>query len=113
MINLPTDYKPRKGDVLLIRGTVKYDGELIGSCAHVTVAHYSMFVGQELIAGIESRRFKIGDILERPSSGGILVEVLAMHGDHIWTKETVDGGLHTFTATDLIDAKVVGNSEEE
>ena len=93
-MSLPEGYLPRKGDVVILHATVRYDFDPGGS-DNVSLSlsireHDSNFVPLDKIVGLHARHWEPGDKV-RIISNGQFGEVVAVSDDAVWIKRE-DGG---------------------
>lgn len=82
---LPDGYLPRKGDVLVIHATVKYDVETSDDSIHVVPAdrHSSVLIKRSDIVGLHCKKWEPGDLARHDD---VAVEVIAIDGDEVWIR---------------------------
>ncbi len=84
MINLNLDsYQPRKGDVILLRGTVRYDmrDDSNGVSVDVEGTYATAHIQRKDIAGVEKLEFQKGDRVDALGRTGT---ILAIVGSFAW-----------------------------
>ncbi len=84
-----TTYRPRKGDVILVRATVRHDWNPGSKMFTVEIpGQYSTsLIGLEDIAGIGSLAYEVGDLVEARGKTGV---IRAMAGDYVWVEPRAD-----------------------
>jgi hypothetical protein len=78
-----TTYKPRRGDVVLVRATVRHDvrpGEAT-FFADVSGVYSSALIKLDDIVSVEKLAFEVGDRVEARGKTGV---ICAMCGEHVW-----------------------------
>jgi hypothetical protein len=102
----PEGYRPRKGDVVLIRATVKYDvreDDDDGYCFVVTERRSDFSANLGEIVEFVSRAWDIGDRAMLPSVHGaadLIGEIVGVHDGWVWLKSADDLG--TYNGSSLV-----------
>lgn len=111
-MTLPTGYLPRKGDVLILHGTAKYDYDAGDTYVHVVMDGRAAAVAIDFedIKGVFCRKWDIGDKVRAFNNPAIFGTVVAVYEDQVWMKVDeqstfTEPGLHTIEAN-LLEANV-------
>lgn len=82
---LPEGYLPRKGDILTLRGIVKYGVEPNDDYVHLKIIGSSATLVVEL-ADVEphQRSFELGELVMHKIGWAEPGEVIATHGSYVW-----------------------------
>ena len=83
---LPENYLPRKGDILVIHATVKYDADSPDETLFLTAGATSLTFHLENVAAIRLRNWREGEKVCDRGDRDIFGEVLAQSGEHVWVK---------------------------
>lgn len=99
-MNIPENYLPRKGDVLVLHGIVRFDVE---SDEHIHLSivgseHTRVLLSFENVFGLIGRTWKVGDQVRTVNDHSDHGEVIAVHGTSVWVK-----GGHFFETYDSMD----------
>lgn len=102
MMKMPADYLLRKGDVVVVHATVKYDVSPGDSSAHIQlVAGYSgCLVALDGVQGIHALKWEIGDKVKQDAIISPQYEVIAVQVEEVWVK-LKSGQTQIFKANDL------------
>lgn len=100
---IPTNYRPRKGDVLLVRATVRWDFNQAsnGEDISISVGKYDSHatVDREQIARVLIPFFNVGEIVTIDGIAGIW-QIRGIQNDACWVQST-DGVFKTIEAAAL------------
>lgn len=114
-MSLPKNYTPRKGDVLLVRATVKYDSYTEGDreAVSVSVGRYDSHasVGPEQIERILIPFFNVGEVVTIEGIAD-LWKIRAIQGDAAWV-QSIDGVFKTVLARTLTIAPKTLAAEDQ
>ncbi len=104
---LPEGYRPKRDDILIVHGVVKYDVDAEDHNVHLKIVGTYVDASPKLqdIVGLHCRHWEEGDrvrLVEDPDSFG---EVIATHDDQVWVKglpgSNFDGDMETWIANIL------------
>jgi len=111
-MKLPPDYRPRRGDVLILHGTVRFDVDACDDDVHLNMdKKYKnssvavVILPLDQVVGIHCLTWNVGDkvrtlamTLERANCG----EVIGTYEDHVWVKFPNNSNPQTYHANQLV-----------
>ncbi len=100
---LPKGYLPKEGDILDLRGKVKYSVDADDKDVHLVIAGQSyrpVVVPLAEIVDIYCRAWEPGDKVRFIDTDSLIGEVVAICDDQVWVK-FIAGGMGTYAANDL------------
>lgn len=108
-MTLPAGYRPRKGDVVIVHATVKFDADSDLEGIHVKVDYHSMRLDRNLIQGIAAYHFDPGDTVQFKDDPDHL-KIVAVHGFYAWGEEIESGTMFTHPLREL---KLIAPKQEK